>query len=612
MNFKLLGFFEVQTEGGALVTPTARMSRRVLALLLLNSNTIVRFDQLMQELWEDHPPRSARTTMQTYIYHLRKIFGSGLVTWPSGYELRLGPADTVDVAVFDDLVARATVDFRHNLLDDAESKLSRALDLYRGPVLTDVEVGPVLAAEVHRLEERRRSALDLWLDINLEFGRHAALLDQLRALVEKDPTHEGFVGKLMLSLVRCGRRTAALDTYHRARHLLVTDYGLEPSAGLQELHFAILRDDSRLLAPTRAVRETRRPVATVPAQVPAEIGDFVGREAELARITELFAKPDDPGAQAVEIVGPPGIGATTFAVQAARRFRAQFPDGQFYEGIGPASDRPGGMAGVLRRMLRACGVEVPGEDVGERELSAMFRTWTADRRVLVVLDDVRHPAALRALQPAGAGSALLVTTHSRLGGIPGGQLIRLGPLNPADCIELFRKIVGERVLTEELPAVRRLVELCDGWPLAVRAAAERLRDQPPGAVRRFTRRLECDGNSFSQFGEMGRDMLTSVKETTDRLPRAARETLQVMASRGVTTLDAGEVSQELGLSETHSETVLEQLAEAQLVAPPVGTESCATANPRYRLYPLLGKAVAFVLASPDINNALIAIGAGLT
>jgi DNA-binding SARP family transcriptional activator len=566
----------------------------------------------MQELWEDHPPRSARTTMQTYIYHLRKIFGSGLVTWPSGYELRLGPADTVDVAVFDDLLARATVDLRHNLLDDAESKLSRALDICRGPVLTDVEVGPVLAAEVHRMEERRRSALDLWLDINLEFGRHAALVDQLRALVETDPTHEGFVGKLMLSLVRSGRRTAALDTYHRTRHLLVTEYGLEPSAELQELHFAILRDDSSLLTPAPAARETIRPVATAPAQLPAEIGDFVGREAELARITDLFVKPEALGAPAVEIVGPPGIGSTTLAVQAARRLRAQFPDGQFYEAIGPASNRPGGMADVLRRMLRACGVEVPGEEAGEQELSAMFRTWTADRRVLVVLDDVHHPAAMRALQPAGVGSALLATTHYRLGGIPGGQLIRLGPLDMADCIELFRKIVGEQVLTDELPAVRRLVELCDGWPLAVRAAAERLRDQPPGAVRRFTRRLECDGNSFAQFGEMGRDMLTSVKETTDRLPRAARETLQVMASRGVTTLNAGEVSQELGLSDSHSETVLEQLAEAQLVTPPTCTQSGTMADPRYRLYPLLGRAVSFVLASPDLNNLVVALGTGLT
>ncbi|TCO62057.1 AfsR/SARP family transcriptional regulator [Actinocrispum wychmicini] len=604
MRFKLFDSLQVHTGGGTSITPTARMPRRVLALLLLDANRIIRCERLVQELWDNSPPRSARTTMHTYIYHLRRHFGlaydraesgpgegTAVLTRPSGYELRLGPDDWLDVRQFGSLVARATTDYRLNLLEDAEAKLSEALALYTGPVLADVTVGPVLSAEVHRMEEMHRSALDMWLGINLQFGRHNVLLDELRALVETDPTHEGFVAKLMLALVRSGQRTAALDTYQRTRQRLVAEYGLEPAAKLQDLHYSILTDEASLIdepaTPKGSVQLSR-----APAQLPAEIADFVGRGAELAALTAPFTRADTAAqVPLIEVVGPPGIGKTTFAIHAARRLRPFFPDGQFYEELGTVAGQPNAIETVLRRMLRACGIAEPPSSVRVAELAAMYRTWTADRRVLVVLDDVDTAAQLRALQPAGKGCTMLITSRMRLNVAGGAHVVQLGSFTVDESVELLRKIVGAQIVDAELASAKQLAELCDHWPLAVRAVASRLSGKPAGAVEHFTNRFATSGDPFGEFGEFGEfgsELLRSVRTTCARLGPVARDTFHLLASRRMTTLRASAVEQTLGLSRIHAEAVLEQLLDAQLLV--LRTEQDEPAEPDYLLPSLLGVA----------------------
>src|SRR6266545_882900 len=201
MQVSVLGPFEVMRDG-VVTTPSAPKLRRVLALLSIHANNVVRTDQLIEELWEDRPPLSATTTLQTYVYQLRKLhqLGSGarmptygaesvnasgtpaLHTTPNGYTLAM-PADGLDAQRFAQLAERGRAELDAGDLESAAKTLRGALQLWRGPALTDVGVGPVLQAAVVWLEELRKSVMEQRLDADLALGRHHELIGELTSVV---------------------------------------------------------------------------------------------------------------------------------------------------------------------------------------------------------------------------------------------------------------------------------------------------------------------------------------------------------------------------------------------------------------------------------------------
>ena len=156
INIKLLGSLEVE-RGGVDVTPSAPKLRRVLAALVLHANMLISVDQLSEELWESAPPPSALTTMQTYIYQLRRRLDLGteapvrgehqpvpepvLLTRVGGYELRLDDQQSVDVHRFDHLVTRGRAEMDADDLERGAQTLGEALAIWRGPALVDVTAG---------------------------------------------------------------------------------------------------------------------------------------------------------------------------------------------------------------------------------------------------------------------------------------------------------------------------------------------------------------------------------------------------------------------------------------------------------------------------------------
>ncbi|HEX6501592.1 MAG TPA: AfsR/SARP family transcriptional regulator [Micromonosporaceae bacterium] len=240
---------------GKAVTPTAPKPRRVLALLAMSLNSVVRNEQIIEELWEDRPPASVTTTLQTYVYQLRKSLGlatanaadygnrhrpaEALHTFSGGYMLSLTP-DSLDAARFERLAKRGQAELESGRVEEAAQTLREALSLWRGDALVDVNPGPVLQVEVVRLEELRRSTLEARIDADLRLGRHHSVLSELVRLAAQQPTHEGFQGKLMTAFYRAGRRSDALHAYQQVRLALVSELGVEPSDELQQLHQAIL------------------------------------------------------------------------------------------------------------------------------------------------------------------------------------------------------------------------------------------------------------------------------------------------------------------------------------------------------------------------------------
>lgn len=259
MDIDVLGPL-VARECGTSVVPTAAKPRKVLAMLAVHADQVVPMASLFEELWGEDIPRSANTTVQTYILHLRNLIGAALqespadgpkdakrvlVTYPGGYLLDT-MGGRVDVHEFDRLAALGHRAREMGDYEAASRNFGDALAIWRGRALVDVQTGQLLEVEAHRLEEARLNVLDRRIDADLRLGRHHELLGELAGLVGRYRTHEGLHAHLMLALYRSGRRGEAIDVYRRMRTGLVNELGLEPSPSLRRLQHAILMSDRRL------------------------------------------------------------------------------------------------------------------------------------------------------------------------------------------------------------------------------------------------------------------------------------------------------------------------------------------------------------------------------
>ena len=252
MDIEVLGPFEVR-ERGRQVAPSAAKPRAMLALLACNANRVVSVEELIEELWGEHVPRSATNTLQTYVMQIRNhistaLAGAGVSTDTvksvvvirgRGYELVTsgGSSDLLGYERLADAGHRAAE--AGNWLS-ARRDLRAALGLWRGPALAGVKAGPLLSAQVVRLEESRLSLLVGVLDAELRLGNHGPVLGELAELARSHPLHETLHGLYMLALYRTGRRERALQVYGRLRTALDENLGLEPLTRTRRLHGAML------------------------------------------------------------------------------------------------------------------------------------------------------------------------------------------------------------------------------------------------------------------------------------------------------------------------------------------------------------------------------------
>ncbi|MEU8775766.1 AfsR/SARP family transcriptional regulator [Streptomyces sp. NPDC048606] len=234
-------------------TPTAPKARNTLALLLSRANQVVEIPALIDELWIDHPPRSAVTTAQTYIYQLRKMFqtavgseaaGKMLVTKAPGYSLRVDALE-IDVQLFEQRAAEGKRLLAAGRAEEASRRLREALALWRGPALADVNAGRILEAHVVQLEESRLGALQLRVEADLRLRRYRELVPELRSLVATHPLNEWLHAQLITCLRYSGRRGEALQAYQALRRVLDDELGLRPSLPLQRLEQYLLTDPVR-------------------------------------------------------------------------------------------------------------------------------------------------------------------------------------------------------------------------------------------------------------------------------------------------------------------------------------------------------------------------------
>jgi DNA-binding SARP family transcriptional activator len=235
--------------------PSAAKQRQILALLALNAGRVVSAGTLVEELWAGYPPRSAATTLQTYILQLRNRLdaaspgaGAGrevLTTRHGGYQLDRAVCSTdVDEFRCRLLTGRAAAESGDHY--GAAEQFGYALGLWRGPALDDVRLGRVLELEAISLEETRLGALERRIEADLALGRHADLLGELTLLTAKNPMNENFCALMMTALYRCGHVARSLAEYQRLRAVLRDELGVEPCPWLRRLQQGVLSGDPTL------------------------------------------------------------------------------------------------------------------------------------------------------------------------------------------------------------------------------------------------------------------------------------------------------------------------------------------------------------------------------
>jgi DNA-binding SARP family transcriptional activator len=278
VEFCILGSLEVRHEGRPVHIGGAK-ERALLALLLLHAGEPVSVDRLIDELWGDSPPATARKSLQVRVAGLRRaVRGDVLLRRGDAYLVRLA-SNQLDLHRFEQLLSDGSHALAAGDPAAAATTLREALAVWRGPALADFAYESFAQVAITRLEELRVHALELHVEAELELGLHAEVIAELKELAAAHPFRERLRGQLMLALYRDGRQTQALDVYRRTREELVAELGIEPGPALRKLQQAILRHDPSLDGPLPA---SERSILVAPQDV--------RRLAELIAIAEPLAK----------------------------------------------------------------------------------------------------------------------------------------------------------------------------------------------------------------------------------------------------------------------------------------------------------------------------------
>ncbi|MER8187895.1 BTAD domain-containing putative transcriptional regulator [Kitasatospora sp. NPDC094015] len=503
MRFGLLGPVTAHDDAGHPLTLGAPKNQALLAVLLLDPGRTVPLDRIKSALWGERPPASATSSVHNHVTRLRRALGPDgahrLRAAPPGYLIEVGSGE-LDGAVLDDLLKAAGAARRLDDWPTVGERARAALALWRGEPLTGVvlaETAEDLARPaVERWRQGRLQALEWRFEAELRAGGHAALVTELAGPAAEHPLREGFQRQLMLALHRCGRQSEALAVYHRLRRGLAEELGVDPGTEAQAAYREVLAQPA---APAPEVTRPPAPQASrppapqafrPPAQLPRDIPDFTGRREQVRRLLELLTPAAGGGpAGVVAVSGAGGLGKTTLAVHGAHRAAADFPDGQLYMDLRGVQATPATPGDVLACLLRDLGEPEERIPASEDSRAARYRSLLADRRVLVVLDNARDAAQVRPLLPGSAGSAVLVTSRRRLGGLTGAVHLGLGTLAEPEAYELFAALAGRDRVAAEPAAAARVVAHCAGLPLALRIAAARLAGRASWSVATLADRL---------------------------------------------------------------------------------------------------------------------------
>ncbi|MFC6017000.1 BTAD domain-containing putative transcriptional regulator [Plantactinospora solaniradicis] len=490
--------------------------RTVFAALAVDAGRPVPVDTLVDRVWNDAPPAEARNTLYAHIVRIRRALAESggangipvrLKRRAGGYLLDVDPGQ-VDLHRFRHLTEQA----RQPEQDDARrgALLRDALALCRGTPLAGLS-----GAWVQRVREgcrqQRLDAVVAWARVELRLGNYHAVTDQVHRELSEYPLVEPLTETLMRALYAAGRTAEALDCYTAIRQRLVDALGVGPGPALQELHQAILRGDTyQVAAPTRPHEPT------VPAQLPADVRGFTGRDIEILQLDRILDTAEQQPTSVVisAVSGTAGVGKTALAVHWAYRVIDRFPDGHLYVNLRgfDTVGSPVSPAEAVRGFLDAFAVppeRVPANLDGQ---VGLYRSLLSRRRVLILLDNARDADHVRPLLPGAPGCLALVTSRNQLSGLVAGEgahLLTLDLLTADESRQLLAWRLGVDRVAAEPEAVDEITALCARLPLALAIVAARAAAHAGFSLDALAAELRDARGSLDAFG--GGELVTDVR-----------------------------------------------------------------------------------------------------
>ena len=314
-----------------------------------------------------------------------------------------------------------------------------------------------------------------------------------------------------------------------------------------------------------------------PAQLPADIGDFTGRDAQVTLLSGMLvqgAGTSNPGAVRMAVVaGAAGLGKTTLAVHAAHQVSEHFPDGQLYVDLRGASAQAAAPGEVLARFLRDLGIDGDKVPVGDDERAALYRTRLTGQRVLILLDNARDAAQVRPLLPGSASCAVLMTTRNRTPDLASTKFVDLNVLEDTEALTLFSRIVDDDRPAAEPDATAEVLLACAGLPLAIRICAARLAARRQWRVATLASRLRDEHRRLDELTTGDLAVRASFQVSYDSL-RAGRHGIdpahgfRLLGLWQGASISLPAAAALLGESESDVADALETLVDANLLESP--------------------------------------------
>jgi DNA-binding SARP family transcriptional activator len=459
--------------------------RAILALLLIRANRLVSVDDLVELLWEGEPPASALNVIHKYIGAIRRMLEPDLAARASGRWLsRHGTAYRLDVdegmsdlMSFRRMVRDAGSAHAANQSADALDLLSEALGLRRGACGEGLDLYGRNRDYFSTVDQEYISAVGQATDAALASSQPKRILPLLRQFAASESLNESLQARLMLVLAATGQQALALAHYQKVRERLESELGVDPGLELRRAHNRVLRQELPLTGSSDPASPTS-PLVT-PAQLPADLSSFAGREPELSQVAQMLGRTDGrPTVGICVIDGMAGIGKTTFAIHWAHRVARHFRDGQLYLDLRgfDSSGSATAPADALYALLCSLGVPAARIPDGLDARAGLYRSVLAGKRVLVVLDNARDVRQVRPLLPGTQGCLVIATSRNPLTGLAmtdGARLLTLKLPSVSTAKEALERRLGADRVAAESGAVEEIIRLCGQLPLALAIVSAR-------------------------------------------------------------------------------------------------------------------------------------------
>jgi len=302
--------------------------------------------------------------------------------------------------------------------------------------------------------------------------------------------------------------------------------------------------------------------------LPRDVPDFTGRQAELRRLTSFLGRgeADRKGVLISAIDGMAGIGKTALAVHAAHRLTTKFPDGQLFLDLHGFAENlaPTDPSDALDALLRALGIVEPIPPTVE-ERAALYRNTLADRRILVVLDNAASNAQVRPLLPGAPGCAVLITSRRHLSGVEGTIGVSLDTLPPREARTLFARVAGADRVAGQAADVAEVVELCGRLPLAIRIAAVRLGSRVQWTVADLAARLRDERRRLAVLAFDDLSVAAAFTVSYQHLDPPVQRTFRLLGLHPGPDFDVYAAAALTGSSADEAEHFLDMLLDMHLV-----------------------------------------------